>query len=103
MILLAPMELAAAAADPKHPKHHFAWGQLLGVALFGLAGFEGGPAVYANPAYLGQFIAGVSSLFQVNGITGGPSPVLKAPAAPAPGAAPLGSQLGNQQLGSQAL
>jgi hypothetical protein len=63
MKLLTPNELTAAAADPNHPQHHFAWGQLLGVALLGLAGFEGGPAVWANPVYLQGFIGGVSSIF----------------------------------------
>lgn len=54
---------AAAAAGPSHPQFHFAWGQLLGEALLGLAGFEGGPTVWANPVYLQGFIGGVSSLF----------------------------------------
>jgi hypothetical protein len=85
---LAITQLAAAAADPKHPQHHFAWGQLLGVALFGLAGFEGGPAVFSNPQFLGQFIAGISSLFAA-------APAAAAPAAPTPVvAAPTGTQLG---------
>jgi hypothetical protein len=59
---LTTTELTA-AQDPTHPQHHFAWGQFLGVALFGLAAFESGPSVYGNPAFLAQFIGGISSVF----------------------------------------
>lgn len=58
-----PKIFAAAATDPTHPVHHFAWGQLISIALLGLAEFEAGPAVYANPQNLAAFIAGVSSIF----------------------------------------
>jgi hypothetical protein len=87
MTMMTSIELAAAAADPNHPKHHFAWGQLVGIALFGLAGFEGGPAVYASPSFLAQFVAGVSSLFH------SPAPAAPAQVAAAPVVLPTGTQL----------
>jgi hypothetical protein len=76
-------DLAAAATTPQHPQHHFAWGQLIGIALLGLSGAEGGPAVWANPAYLAAFVAGISSLFSHSAPPAPPAP----PASPASAAA----------------